>query len=146
MLKPLLSRRALTLVEAVIIAIFLGIVAAMVVPRFAPASTGRQADALGANLALVRNAIELYRSEHGNRYPAADAFAMQLTARTTVGGEAAPAGDAAASLGPYLHVVPHNPFTGTNTVGNGPAGTSAWYYNPATGEFRANDSDGNRRR
>jgi len=133
-------RSALTLVELVVIAIFLGILAAVVVPRFAPASTQPQTNALEANLTLVRNALELYRTQHNQAWPTVEAFASQLTLPTSLGGVPASSLDEKLPFGPYIHMVPNNPFTGTNTVGSGAIGTSAWYYNPITGEFRANDS------
>jgi hypothetical protein len=43
-------------------------------------------------------------------------------------------------FGPYLHDIPVNPYNGHNTVGGGQVGTSAWFYDAKTGEFRANDS------
>jgi hypothetical protein len=36
--------------------------------------------------------------------------------------------------------VPNNPFTGDSTIAKTAAGTSAWYYEQATGTFRANDT------
>lgn len=138
-------RAPLTLVESVVIAVFLGILAMAVVPKFAPASTDRRAPALEANLSLVRGAIEAYRAQHGGRNPALETFSQQLTAPTTKAGAAADPSDET-TFGPYLLAVPNNPYTNTNTLGQGEPGTSAWYYNPTTGEFRANDSAVNRRR
>jgi type II secretory pathway pseudopilin PulG len=147
-IKPGATRRRppLTLVESVVVAVFLGILAMAVVPKFAPANMDRRAEALEANLSLVRGAIEAYRTQHGGRNPALETFPQQLTTPTTKTGAVAADPSDETAFGPYLLAVPNNPYTNTNTVGRGEPGTSAWYYNPTTGEFRANDSAANRRR
>ena len=61
-----------TLVELLIVAIMLAILAAIVVPQFASTTTEAQESALKSDLAGIRSAIDLYRQQHGE-YPAATA-------------------------------------------------------------------------
>lgn len=129
-------RSGFTLVEILIVVIILGILAAIVIPQFTDASTNARTNSMTSSLQTVRSQLELYKVQHNDNYPALDTFSAQMTAKTDISGAA---GD---DFGPYLHDVPPNPFTNTNTVGAGEVGSSAWYYNATTGEFRANDTAG----
>jgi len=123
------TRNAFTIVEILIVVIVLGILAAIVVPQFSDASMNAKEDSLEANVQIVRGQIHLYRLEH-NAYPTLTGFAAALTGKND-------------RHGPYLQSIPNNPYwtrdpNMANSVGNGDAGTSAWYYNETTGEFREN--------
>jgi general secretion pathway protein G len=122
-----LEYRAFTLVEVLIVVIVLGILAAIVVPQFTDASTDAKLTALKTNLQTVRGQIQLYRIQHNETFPSLADFSDQMT--TEIGGK-----------GPYLLSIPNNPYTDTNTLGEGAEGTSAWYYDEDTGEFRANNA------
>ncbi len=52
-----------TLVELLIVAIILAILAAIVVPQFANTATGAGESALRTNLAGIRSSVELYRQQ-----------------------------------------------------------------------------------
>lgn len=127
-----------TLVELLIVAIILAILAAIVVPQFASTTTDAQEAALRANLSAIRGAISLYRQQHGE-YPAAsassggactgtagsaiaeDPVAMveQLTRYTNANGQSCSRPDAGSyPLGPYLdeNDLPANPITGSNAI------------------------------
>ncbi len=59
-----------TLIELLIVVIILAIISAIAIPQFSAATSDAQQSAADANLAAVRNAIELYRAQHtGNVYP-----------------------------------------------------------------------------
>ena len=60
-----------TLVELLIVAIILAILAAIVVPQFAASTNDARASALRSNLANIRGAIDLYAQQHGGTFPAA---------------------------------------------------------------------------
>jgi len=130
-------RSGFTLVEILIVVIILGILAAIVIPQFTQASTSARTNSLTSDLQTVRSQIQLYKVQHNDATPTAAGFVAQMTAGTAIDGTAGNA------FGPYLQCVPNNPFTNTNTVGQGARGTSAWLYDPATGNFTANDTDAN---
>ena len=135
------ARRGFTLIEVLIVIIVLGILAAIVVPQFSDASTDAKLNSLKTNLQVIRGQIELYKIQHNETLPQApgtDTFTNQMIKASKVDGTTAAIGTAGYNLGPYLQSIPNNPYTGTSTVGSGGVGTSAWYYDPATGLFRAN--------
>lgn len=128
-------RSAFTLVEVLIVVIVLGILAAIVVPQFSSASSDANLAALQTNLQTIRAQIELYKAQHNGSYPTLANFTAQMTAGTNADGTPGTA------FGPYLLSIPNNPFTNVNTITtNAAAAGQGWYYNQATGEFRANDS------
>ena len=128
-----------TLVELLIVAIILAILAAIVVPQFASTTVDAQEAALRSNLSGIRGAISLYRQQHGE-YPglltavpsgvcsgtpgagAAEsrpALVGQLTRYTEGQGEACSRTDAGTyPFGPYLdeNDLPANPVTGSIAV------------------------------
>ncbi len=127
-----------TLVELLIVAIILAILAAIVVPQFAATTVDAQEAALRANLSGIRGAISLYRQQHGE-FPAAglssggtctgtagtgaletrQALVDQLTRYTNAAGESCSTPDGGAfPFGPYLdeNDIPANPVTGDTTV------------------------------
>jgi general secretion pathway protein G len=130
---------AFTLIEVMIVVAILGILAAIVVPQFSDAGESSKLGALKTNLQTVRAQIELYRMQHNDAYPTnATTFTAQMTTASKSDGTTAAIGTAGFNLGPYLGSLPENPYTGTNTLGTGGIGSSAWYYNGSTGQFRAN--------
>ncbi len=132
------SGKGFTLVEVLIVVVILGILAAIVVPQFTDASTDARLNSLKTNLQTTRGQIELYKIQHNETYPTLADFVDQMTLASDPAGNTAPIGTAGYDLGPYLQSIPNNPYTGTNTVGNGAVGDSDWYYDGATGQFRAN--------
>ncbi len=58
------ARRAFSLVELVIVLVIIGIIAAIVVPRFSSATGAAQAKSLTAALRIVNDAMELYKADH----------------------------------------------------------------------------------
>ena len=60
-----------TLVELLIVAIILAILAAIVVPQFASSTDDAIDSALRSNLSGIRGAIDLYAQQHGGTYPGA---------------------------------------------------------------------------
>ncbi|MBI4578827.1 MAG: hypothetical protein HY718_03940 [Planctomycetes bacterium] len=130
--------RALTLIEVLIIVIVLAILAAVMTPQFTRASSDTRLTTLKAALLDVRAQIRLYHAQHADRYPTLEAFIEQMTSYTSVDGRTSRHKTGEFDLGPYLSAIPVNPYTGGKRVGDGPAGASAWYYDQATGLFRAN--------
>lgn len=134
-----MKSRAFTLVELLIVVIILGILAAIVVPQFTQASSDAQQNSLTANLRVIRGQLELYKLQHNGSYPTLDKFEDMMTKKTNADGTTT----GSPTLGPYLQRIPQNPFTQTATVSKGAVGSSAWYYDESTGDFKANDSAGN---
>lgn len=130
------SKGRINWVEAAIVGVVLAVLAALVVPQFSQAGEDPRQQALRAAVQVVQGQIEMYRVQHEDRYPTLTQFARQMTQATDPQGAAAAAG--ADGYGPYLRSIPMNPYTGTRDIGNGPIGTSAWYYDQLTGAFRAN--------
>jgi len=153
--------RAFTLVEILIVVVLLGVLAAIVIPSLAGATTSARQSTLAMNLNLLRRLIPVYASQHlevapgypnGNRSaaPTEQAFVDQATLSSNKNGQTAARGTAGFPLGPYVSNVPPNPFNKLSTVkvlGDGDAFPAAaddafgWIYKPATGEIRP-DSTG----
>lgn len=133
-------RRGFTLIEVMIIVMILGILAGIVIPQFTSAADTSKLGTLKTNLATIRAQIEMYKFEHNETYPTSAATLVdQLTLASKPDGSTAALGTAGFNLGPYLQQFPNNPFTDASTVGSGAVGSSDWYYDAATGQFRAND-------
>src|SRR2546423_14332315 len=99
--KPI--RRGFTLVEILVVVILLGILAAMVLPKFANAGNDAKRNSLLSSLQAVRGQIELYMLQHGDKPPAITGSNLaDLTKQTAFSGE---------NTGPVLTIPPVNPIT-----------------------------------
>lgn len=144
MTTPSISRNSqsgFTLVELLIVAIILAILAAIVVPQFANTAQGANDAALRTNLSGIRSAAELYRQQHISTYPGANAsntvvcgtgpgsgaagsgqaFDDQLTMYTNAAGVACSVQNDGGTLypfGPYIkeNNVPANPVSTVATI------------------------------
>lgn len=143
------ARRGFSLIELVIVVVIIGIIAAIAIPRLSRGASGAADSAVAGNLSVLRNAIDLYATEHGGTYPAVATFADQLTQYTDGTGATSTTKTATAIYGPYMRKMPPLPV-GTNknsaTVVDGSSGTpgasaGGWFYNPSTGEIKANTAD-----
>jgi len=159
--------RGFSLVELVIVIVIIGVIAAIAIPRMSRGAKGAGEAALVGNLAVLRNAIELYAIEHNNTFPgakedadgnlanSAGAFLSQLTKYSNEDGEVSDTKDATHPFGPYLRKgIPAAPVginKGKDTVlidtTNSPpsvntVGGEGWVYNPSTGDIIVN-SDAN---
>lgn len=159
-----------TLVELLIVAIILAILAAIIIPQFASTTVDAQESALKANLSGMRSAIDLYRQQHGE-YPglsaasggtctgtlgtgaalSQQAIEDQLTRYSNAAGQTCSLQETGFQYGPYVKedVLPANPITGTNLfaiVGTGNLDMAAdaadlgWKYDTASGKIIANDT------
>jgi len=144
-------RQGFSLIELVIVVVILGILAAIAIPRLSRGATGAADSAVSGNLAVLRNAIDLYATEHGGTYPSVAQFESQLTQYTDAAGTPSATKTATAIYGPYLRKVPPlsvGPagYKNSKDAVDGTSGTpgttaGAWFYNPVTGEIRANLAD-----
>lgn len=132
-------RGAFTFIEVLIVVVILGILAMIVVPQFSEATTDARLNSLQTTLQVVRAQLQVYRMQHGDALPTSPAtFEAQMTLASKPDGTTAPPGTTGFVLGPYLQAIPDNPYTRSNTVGSGAVGTSDWFYDGSSGQFRAN--------
>ena len=65
------NRGGFTLVELIIVIIILGILAALAIPQFTSSTQDAEEATLKGDLAVMRNAINLYYHQHQSLYPGA---------------------------------------------------------------------------
>jgi type II secretory pathway pseudopilin PulG len=104
------ARTGFSVIEAIIILVILGTIAAIAIPRMSHAGQNASENALAGDMAVWRNALDLYQRDHGGSYPKdSTTLAAQLTQYTDITGETATTRDATHVLGPYLRSVPPLP-------------------------------------
>ncbi len=148
------DRRAFSLVELMIVAVMLGIMAMIVIPKYSSSADDTRESALGVDYASARRQLELYKHQHGgrcadtNEFGARDTanFINRMTGRTTFEGKL----DANGEFGPYLMEWPENPFVdgaastqvkfGKNPIARD--GTTGWYYAWGTQKLYINSTQG----
>lgn len=135
-----------TLVEVLIVVVIMAVLAATIIPQFADSTTDAKVSTLKFNLHTLRSQIELYRTHHDGDLPTGTL--VELTKATNVSGAQGTGPNY--PFGPYLRVLPDNPFTNSNTVTvitASPAtaaqvtGTGGWLFNTTTGELWADHED-----
>jgi prepilin-type N-terminal cleavage/methylation domain-containing protein len=127
-----------TLVELLIVAIILAILAAIIIPQFASTTIDAQESALRTNVSAMRSALDVYRQQHG-AYPGATASTGGLCTGGTAGtgaigtqqalqdqltrysnslGQTCSIGLQTFPFGPYIQDddLPTNSITGSSTV------------------------------
>lgn len=133
-------RRGFSLIELVIVIVIIGIIAAIAIPRMSRGSQGAAESSLRANLAVMRNAIELFITEHEGVLPSTTGatFADQMTKNTDINGNV---GTTAGThiYGPYMREIPKLPVNssvagrkGTNGVATADAAGIGWLYTNPT--------------
>jgi len=150
-----MGRKAFTLVEILIVVVILGILAAIVLPRFSNASAVARASMLADDLRIFRMQVQVFKSQHqdvGPGYPVAggapteDLFVQQMTLSSKVSRQTAAPNTHGFPYGPYLQEIPENPINGKNTVQIIPDGQAfpaqaddshGWIYQPSTLTFHA---------
>lgn len=133
----------------------LGILAALVMPRFVSATDESRRTTLLDQLRICREQLAVYKAQHGEMWPGTTAsvpagdgalFKSHLTTYTDIDGNAQAGKDATHKFGPYLPSIPVNPISGMDTVKIDasadplptPDGTTGWIFQPATGRLSAN--------
>jgi prepilin-type N-terminal cleavage/methylation domain-containing protein len=151
------ARGGFSLIELVIVVVIIGIIAAIAIPRMSRGSQGAADSALAQNLSILRNALDMYQTEHGGIYPTANGsitVADLFLKYSTVDGTAVSATKDTANniiYGPYLRSIPpipvgaqknSNGISVTTTSGATAAGGTgiAWLYNSTDGTISANAS------
>lgn len=162
--RSIADRRGFTLVEILIVVAILGILAAMVVPKFSSAADAARESVLRDDLRYLRTQIVVYRAQHNgvnpgypegdtSASPTASAFLQQMTLYTDDKGVTSASPDSRFKYGPYLMKMPENPVKGSDAIRiiadgqdmpEAPTGNEGWVYQPSTGTILANveGSDG----
>jgi prepilin-type N-terminal cleavage/methylation domain-containing protein len=159
-----LMQRGFTLIELLIVVIILAILAAILIPQFSSSTVDAQEAALDANLNGLRTAIELYKVQHGGKYPGAvaatgtctlgpagtgtadqpQAVIDQLTKYSSITGSTCGGADPTTPLGPYIRKgIPADPIKNSATIVVATAGiplvptgtTGGWAYDDKTGQI-----------
>jgi general secretion pathway protein G len=156
-----------SLIEILVVVVILGVLGAIVLPKFSDASNITRENTLKDDLRYVRTQIIVFKAQHGNTapgYPGGKTtaspteqdFLLQLTGYTDEYCNIVKQ-NTQQRLGPYLKKMPVNPLNGLSTiliVPNGsampPAGlpdkSTGWIYKPQTLELipntPGNDSEG----
>ena len=135
---------AFSLLEMVIVVAIIAIIAAIGIPRMSRGTRGANDAAVSGNLAVLRNAIDIFAAEHSGTFPTEDDIADQLTQYTNGAGDAQAAKDPNHIYGPYIHKIPSLPV-GTNKGCTGIADDDAdgvgWIYTETSGTIKANCDD-----
>jgi type II secretion system protein G len=122
-------RKAFSLMELVIVVVIIGLLAAIAIPKLTHAAQSAGETALTSDMAILREAIDLYVLDHGVP-PDADNVSDQLLKQTDAGGHIG-VGTPTFIFGPYLKTVPPLPVgSATERQRSGIGGTTnaAWSY------------------
>ena len=135
------KRGGFSLLELVIVVVIVGIIAAIAIPRMSRGSAGAADAALSGNLAVLRNAIDMFAAEHGGTYPKTADITDQLTQYTDASGKTKATRDSTHIYGPYLRKVPPLPVgakKGMTGIAASTGKTIGWIYTESSGDIRAN--------
>ncbi len=133
--------RAFSLVELVIVVVILGIIGAIAIPRMSRGAAGASDSGVVSDLAILRNAIELYAAEHNGDYPTVANFVDQMTTYTDIDGNTNATKTSTYAYGPYLTAVPVlkvGAKRGENGVAASDAAGVGWIYSETLGTIKAN--------
>ena len=133
--------RGFSLLEVMLVVVIIGLVAAIAIPKFSRGAAGASDSALSGNLAVLRNAVDLYQAEHNGTYPAVATISTQLTQFTDAAGGVSATKDATHIYGPYLRSVPPVPVgakKGGTTIAAADGAGVGWIYSATNGTIQAN--------
>jgi general secretion pathway protein G len=138
------GNKGFSLLELVIVIVILAIIAAIAIPRMSRGSAGAADSALSSNLAVLRNAIDLFAAEHTGTFPTVANIVSQLTLYSDAAAATSTTKTETHIYGPYVRKVPPLPV-GANAGNTGIAAVDGagvgWIYDEDTGEIKANCAD-----
>ena len=131
-----------SMLELVIVIVILGIIAAIAIPRMSRGSEGAADAALTANLAVLRNAIDLFVAEHDGVFPAAADCSNALSQYSNkAGDDFVTTRDANHIYGPYVRQVPPLPVgaaKGNTGIADAAGAGVGWIYDASDGSIHSN--------
>ena len=154
--------RGFTLLELTMVAMIIGVISALAIPRLSRAGRNADVAAQHEDWSRIQRQVEFYATEHGGAYPAgvtdgangantAAAFLAQMTRFTAVDGRASTTLAAPYVYGPYLRgglpplkLGPHAGKSGVYVVSGAVVPSYqegravGWVYNATTGEIIPN--------
>ncbi len=134
-------KKGFSLLELVIVVVIIGIIAAVAIPRMSRGSAGAADAALSGNLAVLRNAIDLYAAEHSGAFPTVLLAPTALTQYTDSAGVVSATRTTTYIYGPYLRKVPPLPVgaaKGNTGIAAATGVGVGWIYNATTGDITSN--------
>jgi len=152
------NKTGYALVEVVVAALILGILAKWVVPQFSVAGNAKVKTRLRSNLNDMRTQIMVYRAQHNGvspGYPEGDffspptfeSFVAQMTLYTDATGKTSTTPSSEFKYGPYMDQIPANPVNRRADMRvveadlpfpQTPNGDYGWVYQPASAVVAAN--------
>jgi prepilin-type N-terminal cleavage/methylation domain-containing protein len=125
--RPHRVNKAFTLVEILLVVLIIGILAAIIVPRFSNATQLAREAMLADNLRMLRMQMTVFRSQHlgvSPGYPGCDeaqaptenVLMAYLTRASDKEGNLADPGTAGFRYGPYMSTMLANPVNGKSSV------------------------------
>ncbi|MEM7166056.1 MAG: type II secretion system protein [Planctomycetota bacterium] len=119
---PLAKRKqgGFTLIELVMVIVIIGVLSAIIVPNFLDYVGRSEAATTKANLAVLRNAIQTFRSENSGSWPAADLSNLAPT---------------------YIAVIPADGEEESNDVVNAQDGLGGWHWDTTSHVLKPNLDD-----
>jgi type II secretory pathway pseudopilin PulG len=128
----------------VIVVAIIAILAAIGIPRMSRGSRGANDSAVSGNLAVLRNAIDLFSAEHGGSFPLVASIADQLTKYTDINGGTSATKTTVYVYGPYIRSIPPLPVgarKGKTGIAAADDPNTGWIYAAAAGTIKANTTD-----
>lgn len=126
------KRKGFTLIEMVIVILILGIIAAVAAPRMFNTASTAEENSTRQQLAVLRNAIEMYRARSGS-YPSQDELPAAMA--TMLNG---PFPSPAFGTVRDNATVHYDTNANTNTVATPSPGDGGWSYKPINGTLKLN--------
>ncbi len=136
------ARRGFSLIELVIVVVIIGIIAAIAIPRMSRGSAGAADSAVMQNVSILRNAIDMYQTEHNGSFPTASGSIsvadLLLKFSDVTGTNVATAKDTSTGViyGPYLRMIPPitvGQYKGANGIDTAAGPGVGWIYDSTAG-------------